>query len=428
MSSNYIYVNRRDYQRNIENAKNQGVKEAQSKIRTLQQEAKAKESKIRQEYENRINALANKQKDNLRSKEKEIEKLKQKEIEYAKALGQTNLNAQQIKQLQNNLKEVQHRQTQFYNEYVKQLDNTKERAGVYMNQCLDIIQQLEEIEVERFFPNVLNGYRKQIGIARDDIKNQNYEAALAVVQVRYQDLSSLLAETLIRHSQFQSLYQEVNNDLSSLQQLVADYKERDISYDYNEQHIEDRCDVDFWSYGAYDKLRQHVEDIKNHVDHLTIKENEQDLENILEEIASDKEVLNQVVNDATQELIRTHIVENQSQFMHEELLENGWQLDSMDRKDRREPTVLRYVDGNDNELTIVCASGENNQDMDVILDIHGDISDETRHDLKQGVIHRIIDDDKIKDIQQSSECAETSKEFANEVLQQLQARKDKRRQ
>ena len=63
-----------------------------------------------------------------------------------------------------------------------------------------------------------------------------------------------------------------------------------------------------------------------------------------------------------------------------------------------------------------------------LLTYSSDISDETRHDLKQGVIHRIIDDDKIKDIQQSSECAETSKEFANEVLQQLQARKDKRRQ
>ena len=217
MCSNYIYVNRREYQRNIENARNQGVKEAQAKIRALQNEAKMKETKIRQDYENRMNALANKQKD----KEKENKQIKQKEIEYAKALGLSNLNAQQIKQLQNDLKEVKRRQTQYYKDYVKQLKNTKDRAGVYMNQCLDIIQQLEELEVERFFPNVLDGYRKQIGVAREDIKNQNYEAALAVVQVRYQDLSSLLAETLIRHSQFQSLYQQVNQDLSSLTQLLT---------------------------------------------------------------------------------------------------------------------------------------------------------------------------------------------------------------
>ena len=422
MSSNYIYVNRRDYQRNIENARNQGVKEAQAKIRALQNEAKMKETKIRQDYENRMNALANKQKD----KEKEIKQLKQKEIEYAKALGQSNLNAQQIKQLQNDLKEVQRRQTQYYNDYVKQLNNTKDRAGVYMNQCLDIIQQLEELEVERFFPNVLDGYRKQIGVAREDIKNQNYEAALAVVQVRYQDLSSLLAETLIRHSQFQSLYQQVNQDLSSLTQLLTDSKEREISYDYNGQHIEDRCDVDFWSYGAYGKLRDDVDSIVEHVNHLTIKENEKDLEDILSQIEADRKVLNQVVSDASEELIRSHIVENQSQFMHDELLENGWQLDSMDRKDRREPTVLHYKDGNDNELTIVCASGEDSQDMDVVLDIHGDLSDETRHDLKQGVIHRIIDEDKIKDIQQSSECAQDSKQFTNTILQQLQSRRKRR--
>lgn len=428
MSSNYIYVNRNDYQKNIQNAKNQGIKEAKAKIKALEREAKAKEAKIREDYEKRINALANKQNTAIVNKDKEIKKLKEKEIEYAKALGQTNLNTQQIKELKDKLKQVQQQQTQFYNEYAKQLDNTKQRTQVYMNQCLSIIEQLEELEVERFFPNELEGYRKQIGVAREDIKNQNYEAALAVVQVRFQDLSSLLAQTLIRHSQFQSLYQQTHQSLNALNQSLVDNKERNISYDYNGEHIEDRCDVDFWSYDAYDKLRTHVEDMKNHLEHLSIKENEKDLETILTQIETDKEMLNQVVNDATEELIRSHIVENQSQFMHEELLQNGWHLESIERKDRREPAVLHYQDGNENELTIVCSSGENSKDMDIILDIHGDITDETRKDLKQGVISRIIDEDKIKDIQESSECAETSKEFEQTILQQLKNRKDRRKQ
>ena len=246
MSSNYIYVNRNDYQRNITNARNQGVKEAKAKIKALEKEAKLKEAKLRKEYEQRINAMMNKEKEINKNKEKEIKELKQKEIEYAKALGQSNLNAQQIKELQNNLKEVKQRQTQFYNDYAKQLDNTKQRAQVYMNQCLSIIEQLEQLEVDRFFPNELNGYRKQIGLAREDIKNQNYEAALAVVQVRFQDLSQLLSETLIRNSTFQSLLQQVNQNLSQLQQSLTDSKDREISYDYEDHHIEDRCDVDFF--------------------------------------------------------------------------------------------------------------------------------------------------------------------------------------
>ena len=62
MSSNYIYVNRNDYQRNIENARNQGVKEAQAKIKQIEREAKAKEAKIRAEFDERLNALENKNK------------------------------------------------------------------------------------------------------------------------------------------------------------------------------------------------------------------------------------------------------------------------------------------------------------------------------------------------------------------------------
>lgn len=426
MSSNYIYVNRNDYQRNITNARNQGVKEAKAKIKALEKEAKLKEAKLRKEYEQRINAMMNKEKEINKNKEKEIKELKQKEIEYAKALGQSNLNAQQIKELQNNLKEVKQRQTQFYNDYAKQLDNTKQRAQVYMNQCLSIIEQLEQLEVDRFFPNELNGYRKQIGLAREDIKNQNYEAALAVVQVRFQDLSQLLSETLIRNSTFQSLLQQVNQNLSQLQQSLTDSKDREISYDYEDRHIEDRCDVDFWSYGDYDKLKEHVNSIQGHVDNLTLQDNEKTLEDILVAIEEDKGVLTQVVNSATDELIRSHIVENQSQFMHNELLSNGWSLDRIERKDRRQPTVLHYTDGSGDELTIVCSSGVDSQDMDIVLDIHGeDISDETRRDLKQGVIHRIIEEDKIKDFKESSECASTSKEFEETVLAQLKERKNR---
>lgn len=422
MSSNYIYVNRNDYQRNIENARNQGVKEAQAKIKQIEREAKAKEAKIRAEFEERMNALANKNK----NKEKELKELKAKEIEYAKALGQTNLNTQKIKELQNGLKEVKQRQTQFYNDYVKQLDSTKERVQVYMNQCLSIIEQLEQLQVERYFPNELDGYRKQIGLAREDIKNQNYEAALAVVQVRFQDLSNLLSETLIRNSTFQSLLQEVNTNLSQLQQSLTDNKERQISYDYEGRHIEDRCDVDFWSYGDYEKLRQHVEEIHNHMNNLTLQDNEKTLENVLTIIEEDRKVLDEVVTSATDELIRAHIVENQSQFMHNELLSNGWSLDRIERKDRRQPTVLHYTDGSGDELTIVCSSGQDSQDMDIVLDIHGeDISDQTRRDLKQGVVQRIIDEDKIKDFKESTECAATSKEFEQTVLAQLKQRKNR---
>lgn len=422
MSSNYIYVNRNDYQRNIENARNQGVKEAQAKIKQIEREAKAKEAKIRAEFEERMNALANKNK----NKEKELKELKAKEIEYAKALGQTNLNTQKIKELQNGLKEVKQRQTQFYNDYVKQLDSTKERVQVYMNQCLSIIEQLEQLQVERYFPNELDGYRKQIGLAREDIKNQNYEAALAVVQVRFQDLSNLLSETLIRNSTFQSLLQEVNTNLSQLQQSLTDNKERQISYDYEGRHIEDRCDVDFWSYGDYEKLRQHVEEIHNHMNNLTLQDNEKTLENVLTIIEEDRKVLDEVVTSATDELIRAHIVENQSQFMHNELLSNGWSLDRIERKDRRQPTVLHYTDGSGDELTIVCSSGQDSQDMDIVLDIHGeDISDQTRRDLKQGVVQRIIEEDKIKDFKESTECAATSKEFEQTVLAQLKQRKNR---
>lgn len=422
MSSNYIYVNRNDYQRNIENARNQGVKEAQAKIKQIEREAKAKEAKIRAEFEERMNVLANKNK----NKEKELKELKAKEIEYAKALGQTNLNTQKIKELQNGLKEVKQRQTQFYNDYVKQLDSTKERVQVYMNQCLSIIEQLEQLQVERYFPNELDGYRKQIGLAREDIKNQNYEAALAVVQVRFQDLSNLLSETLIRNSTFQSLLQEVNTNLSQLQQSLTDNKERQISYDYEGRHIEDRCDVDFWSYGDYEKLRQHVEEIHNHMNNLTLQDNEKTLENVLTIIEEDRKVLDEVVTSATDELIRAHIVENQSQFMHNELLSNGWSLDRIERKDRRQPTVLHYTDGSGDELTIVCSSGQDSQDMDIVLDIHGeDISDQTRRDLKQGVVQRIIEEDKIKDFKESTECAATSKEFEQTVLAQLKQRKNR---
>lgn len=415
MSTNYITVNRNDYNRRINEAYSRGSKESQKKIAKIQADAKAKQQQLTKAYESQINNLVKSQ----NSTNQEIRDLKKKEIELAKQLGQANLTKQEVKKLQEEIKTIQDKQTKFYNDYTKQISDTKQRASVYMNQDLELIKHLQELEVQRYFPDDIEDHIKQIAVAREDIKNGNYEAALAVSQVRFQDLSRLLAQTLIRNSIFQSLKKEVAKALGDMETKIADSETREISYQLDDQTIKDVCDVDFWSYGDYNKIKQAVNILKERFEKLAPNANEKELEKILEQIIQNRNQLDEVVKKATNELIHTHILEDSANSMHQELIENGWSFEKVEQENRRDPSVLHYTDGNDNQLTIVCATGENNDDANIILDVHGDVSEETRQQLKEGVVERIFDQDKVKSVKQAKECAKTASEFQKQAVEQI---------
>lgn len=419
MSTNYITVNRNDYNRRINEAYSRGTKESQKQIAKIQADAKAKQQQLTRAYESQINNLVKSQ----NSTNQEIKDLKKRELELAKQLGQANLAKQEVKKLQEEIKTIQDKQTKFYNDYTKQISDTKQRASVYMNQDLELIKQLQELEVQRFFPGDIEAHIKQIAIAREDITNGNYEAALAVSQVRFQDLSRLLAQTLIRNSIFQSLKKEVAKALGDIEAKIADSETREISYQLDAQTIEDICDVDFWSYGDYNKVKQAVKELKERFEKLAPTVNEKELEKIFEQIIQNRNQLDEVVKKATNELIHTHILEDSANSMHQELIENGWSFEKIEQENRREPSILHYIDGNDNQLTIVCATGENNNDANIILDVHGDVSKETRQQLKEGVVERIFDQDKVKSIKQAKDCAKTASEFQKRAVEQIKREK-----
>lgn len=419
MSIDYIVYTESELLERERNAYNRATKEAQKKVEKAKSDAKKREKELVKSYQQQMNELMKKQ----ASQEAQMKKLQEKEIEIGKKLGEANLNKSKIEKLEKELTQVKNEQIQLEKNLIAKEESTKKRASLYMQKCLDLIQQLESLDVQRFYPKELEDYIKQINIAKENVKNKDYEASLAVLQVRFQDLSRLVSETMKRNARFQILKREADQAISELEQSLAINKEREVIYKENDHDIVDRCDIDFWSYGKYSKTQEVAEELRKALEKLDPEAQEEDLEKIIQQAITQKEMIKVIVDDATRDFIRTGILEDSANQLNRTLIENGWNLKKMNREDDRDPAAIHYIDGNDNELTIICAKGQEDDEMEIVLDIHGDMDDKRRSQVKEGVIHSIFDEEKIKKLQVSKECSKTPEEFEKKIIDHYQKRK-----
>lgn len=422
MSYNYIYVSQADLNRRVTESYNRGTKEAEKKVQEALNKAKAREKELVKQYNQKIQSLTKQNTSQEKALQKQNQELKEREIQIAKQLGQVNLTKEKVQTLEKELTQVRKSQTDFQNNYIKSQNNTQKRAQMYLDQCLELIRQLETVDVQRFFPKEFIGHQKQMNLAKENIKNKNYEAALALTQVRFQDLSKLLTEAMIKNAQFQALQREAENVISELEKALIENKGRELVYQIDDHQKQDQCDVNYWSYGEYQKIVEKAKQLRKKIEHLKPDDQEDVLKEMIKQASQQKESLDVIVKEASQSLIKTRILEQAADQLHQELIENGWHFKQMNRDDQRDPAAIHYTDGSDNELTIICAKGKDDDDMEVVLDVHGDIDETCRAEIKESVIAQVFPNKNDKNIHRSSECAKTPEEFERKIVETIKER------
>jgi len=113
----------------------------------------------------------------------------------------------------------------------------------------------DELPHERYAPGQLAVLDRRLATARDNARQGQSQAALAVAQEAYHDLSELRSEIELRDHEWTGLHTIAYEALLQLDGLAAENAKRVIAAGEagNEDAVD--LDVDFWSEGALSELR-----------------------------------------------------------------------------------------------------------------------------------------------------------------------------
>jgi hypothetical protein len=140
----------------------------------------------------------------------------------------------------------------------------------------------DELPHERYAPGQLAALDRRLATAKDNASQGQSQAALAVAQEAYHELSELRLEIELRDREWTGLHTVAYEAVLRLDGLAAENARQAIAAGAagNEDPFE--LDVDYWSEGALTKLRAELADLLARVDNTDAPPSADDLRDVAE--------------------------------------------------------------------------------------------------------------------------------------------------
>jgi hypothetical protein len=157
----------------------------------------------------------------------------------------------------------------------------QETAEAWLHDALlvhDLIR--DELPHERYAPGELDGLGRRLDTARKNLQQAQSQAALAVAQETYHDLSELRVEIEMRDREWTALHTVAYEALLQLDGLAAQNARRVIAPGEagNEEAVD--LDVDYWSEGGLSALRAEVASLLSRINDAEAPPSADELRNV----------------------------------------------------------------------------------------------------------------------------------------------------
>lgn len=377
MSSHHTLVSQREW-----NRMNQRIRETDAYVIRRQDEANA----IQTEAAHRLQEIAAAHQANMTAIDRTVHALgnayqsmlQQMQGHYtAQIQAQRDSFQQQISELVQQVRTVgshismtDHRintlANQFNSSFQMLLDQkigAQARATVTLQQLDNLLQQMQGLAPERFFPGEYAALVALRTAAQTNIQTGDYQSALMVSQGSILTASRLLTQLTIENEQYHRQINAARTAASAVYERMEELSAASgtISVELNGRSQDYAYSIEEWSggkNGEFNRLRCRLSDLNSRLQTGRIKPS--DLSNVRDEINQIRSQLERCDQNARQAMASTIFVENTAARLHNGLSRRGWRLvyNGHHNNQDSEPFSLQYEDGSGNAVSVVISAGE----------------------------------------------------------------------
>jgi len=244
----------------------------------------------------------------------------------------------------------------------------------------DVIR--DELPHERFAPGELASMDRRLATARDNARQRQSQAALALAQAAYHDLSELRVEIELREREWTGLHTLTYEALLRLDGLAEQNARQVIEAGGAGNDAPITVDVDYWSEGALSELRSTVADLLTRVNDTKTPPSTDELRQIAEERAPELEQrLSDITHAAHVRMFASQLRANVAEVVARTLDETaGYEVEEAlyERLDYRRTFMakLQHANGNEIVVSVAPATDESGQCVLHVLSYDHDIASE----------------------------------------------------
>ena len=280
---------------------------------------------------------------------------------------ETNL---KIKKINNELKEIR-----------LEKENKKELALSWLKNFENVIKMIKELEHEKFKPGELNKLLEEARLAKKNINNGVFEAAISSLQERFLDARELFNEVFLLQQEFEELKTIALNNIDELNDLLKAQKEVEfIIFDENV-----KVDVNYWTNGKLERIKSEIEQLKEKIENPKTT-----TEELVEIIARENvlfEELKNIAEEAKNNILLSESRIDLAENVEDVLEDLGYDLvgATFEKDDKRKSAVLKFENEGGEEIITVLTPRGNKNSLNIIFGLEN-----TNLAMKDMRLHSIL--------------------------------------
>lgn len=217
----------------------------------------------------------------------------------------------------------------------------------------------DELPHERYAPGKLAAQEQRLATARDNARQGQSQAALAVAQEAFHDLSELRVEIELRDREWTGMHTVAFEALIQLDGLAAENANQVIAAGEAGNEAPFDLNVDYWSEGALTKLRSEVAELLASVNDTDEPLSTEQLRDIAEvQVPELEQRLSDVVRQAHMRVFASQLRVNVAEVVAETLDEvAGYEVEDhlYEGLDQRRTFLAKLQHSNGNEIVVSVA-------------------------------------------------------------------------
>jgi hypothetical protein len=243
----------------------------------------------------------------------------------------------------------------------------------------------DELPHERFAPGELASLDRRLATAQDNVRQGQTQAALALAQTAYHDLSELRVDIELREREWTGQHTFTYEALLRLDKLAEQNAEQVIQAGRAGNDAPVKVDVDYWSEGALSELRSTVADLLARVNDTKTPPSTDELRQVAEEQVPELEQrLADITHAAHVRMFASQLRANVAEVVAQTLDETaGYQIDEAlyEREDYRRTFMAKLQHANGNEIVVSVAPATNESGQCVLHVLSYDYDTTSEEDL-----------------------------------------------
>jgi len=305
-----------------------------------------------------------------------------------------------------------------FQELAQQQMNEQQHAQVTVAELGGQIDAIRGLHPEKFSPGELSALDEQFQRATGCLNNQQYQAALAIAQVRLTDASRLLARLNLLNTIFYERLMELRRMANTVIQRIAGFEtetQPTIEFNINEEQYELDYDINYWTSGRFDNIRRQMNQISQHLE--SAETNPEIDINCLEHLDNEIQHINESISMLDElgrnELLRSYAVGDMAVRVHNSFAVEGWRLINSGRheEDERKPYTFTYEDVAGNQVALVVNTGnepeETSLGMEVYSSDYGNEDSAYNQEIRENLIENLRSGGiPIEHVERRNDCAQ----------------------